>query len=113
MTKRPETTIFLILDACRADYLEPDKMPYLASLRDTSVHGGFVSPPGFAQRTTMFTGTYPDTSQNMSAFGYGPERSPFRWTRKLGPLMHLYQPRKVASPLRLAVKHASRILTKQ
>lgn len=109
--KPPRTTLLLILDACRADYIAPDTMPYLASLQANAMTGGFVSPPGFAQRTSMFTGTYPDTSQNFSAFGYNPEGSPFRWTRALGPLMHLYQPRLVMVPARAAVKRITKVAT--
>lgn len=105
------TTLLLILDACRADYITPETMPYLASLKQRSMTGGFVSPPGFAQRTSMFTGTYPDTSQNFSAFGYSPERSPFRWMRALGPLLHLYQPRLIMVPARAAVKRITKVAT--
>lgn len=109
--KPPRTTLLLILDACRADYLSPDTMPYLAGLKQASMTGGFVSPPGFAQRTCMFTGTYPDTSQNFSAFGYSPENSPFRWTKMLGPLMHAYQPRVFMIPARAAVKRITKMAT--
>jgi hypothetical protein len=71
------------------------------------------SPPGFTQRTTMFTGTYPDTSNAFSAFGYDPERSPFKWVGKLGPMNRLYQPRKIFFPFRLAVKRVSKWTSKQ
>lgn len=109
--KPARTTLLLILDACRSDYVAPDTMPYLASLRREAMTGGFVSPPGFAQRTSMFTGTYPDTSQNFSAFGYNPERSPFRWMRPFGPLLHLYQPRVFMVPARAAVKRVTKMVT--
>jgi predicted AlkP superfamily pyrophosphatase or phosphodiesterase len=82
-----ETTFLLILDACRRDY---------------------ITPPGFTQRTTMFTGTYPDTSNAFSAFGYDPDNSPFKWVGKLGPVARAYQPRKVMYPMRVAVKRISR-----
>ncbi|HWG89611.1 MAG TPA: alkaline phosphatase family protein [Candidatus Thermoplasmatota archaeon] len=103
-TTPPPTTLLLILDACRRDYLTPENAPFLSGLLKTGVSASIESPPGFTQRTTMFTGTYPDTSGNFQAFGYNPEASPFRWLRKLGPLNSLYQPRKVMFPARLAVK---------
>ncbi|HVL47299.1 MAG TPA: alkaline phosphatase family protein [Candidatus Thermoplasmatota archaeon] len=109
MTTTP--TFFLILDACRHDYITPETTPFLAALLERSRRGSLVSPAGFAQRTAMFTGTYPDKSGNFSAFGYGPENSPFGWLSKLGPLARWYRPRKVFFPVRLAIKHASRLIT--
>jgi hypothetical protein len=110
--KKPErTTFLLILDAFRADYITPNNTPYLAGLKKESTHGGFLSPPGFAQRTTMFTGTYPDTSGNFSAYGYDPENSPFTWVRSLGPLAKMYRGRLAMVPARAAVKRVTKMKT--
>lgn len=103
-----ETTFLLILDACRRDYITPENAPFLHSLMTRSLTASIESPPGFTQRTTMFTGTYPDTSNAFSAFGYDPANSPFRWVGKLGPMSRLYQARKIFFPFRVAVKHISR-----
>lgn len=103
-----ETTFLLILDACRRDYITPENAPFLHGLMQRSLTASIESPPGFTQRTTMFTGTYPDTSGAFSAFGYDPQRSPFKWVGKLGPLNRMYQPRKVLFPFRVAVKHVSK-----
>lgn len=103
-----ETTFLLILDACRRDYLTRENAPFLHSLMERSLTASIESPPGFTQRTTMFTGTYPDTSNAFSAFGYDPENSPFKWVGKLGPLAHGYQARKALFPFRLAVKKISK-----
>lgn len=103
-----ETTFLLILDACRRDYITPENAPFLHSLMQKGLTASIESPPGFTQRTTMFTGTYPDTSNAFSAFGYGPQNSPFKWVSKLGPLAHAYQPRKIMYPFRLAVKKISK-----
>ncbi len=103
-----ETTFLLILDACRRDYITPENAPFLHELMGESVTASIESPPGFTQRTTMFTGTYPDTSNAFSAFGYDPKNSPFRWISRMGPLAHLYRPRKLLFPARLAVKQISR-----
>ena len=107
------TTLLLILDACRRDYLTPENAPFLSGLLSQGVSASIESPPGFTQRTTMFTGTYPDTSGNFQAFGYNPDNSPFRWLKNLGPLNALYQPRKVMFPARLAVKKVSRWVSGQ
>lgn len=109
MPEKPkETTFLLILDACRRDYITPQNAPFLHGLMTGGLTASIESPPGFTQRTTMFTGTYPDTSNAFSAFGYDPEHSPFRWVGKLGPLAHVYQPRKVMYPMRMAVKRISK-----
>ena len=97
-----------ILDACRRDYLTEENAPFLHGLMQKGVTASIESPPGFTQRTTMFTGSYPDTSNAFSAFGYDPANSPFKWMRKLGPCAGLYRPRKGMFPFRLAVKRISR-----
>lgn len=108
-----ETTFLLILDACRRDYITAENAPFLHALMQRSLTASIESPPGFTQRTTMFTGTYPDTSNAFSAFGYDPANSPFRWVGNLGPLAHLYQARKIFFPLRVMVKHVSRWVSGQ
>ena len=96
-------TVFVILDAGRSDYVREDAMPFLHGLSRTGYRGSFESPPGFAQRTTMFSGRYPDTSGNFSQFVFAPERSPFDWVESLGPLGKLVRPRKVLAPTRWAI----------
>ena len=103
-----ETTFLLILDACRRDYVTAENAPFLHGLMQKGLTASIESPPGFTQRTTMFTGTYPDTSNAFSAFGYDPENSPFKWVSRMGPLAHLYRPRKIMFPARLAVKRISK-----
>ena len=102
-----EMTFVVALDGFRRDYLTPENAPFLHDLSKRSLTASMVPPPGFTPRTAMLTGAYPDTSNAFSAFGYDPERSPFRWVGKLGPVGHLYQPRKMFFPFRLAVKRVS------
>lgn len=101
-------TLFLVIDAGRADYVRPETMPFLHGLAQSGLSGSFWSPPGFAQRTAFFTGRYPDTSNNFSAFRFDPEHSPFRWVRRLGPLAGLVRPRRVFVPARWAIRRISR-----
>lgn len=108
MNQTTEPTFLLILDACRRDYITPENAPFLHGLMQKGLSASIESPPGFTQRTTMFTGTYPDTSNAFSAFGYDPGNSPFRWMQRMGPLVHMYRPRKILFPFRVAVKHVSR-----
>ncbi|MCA1813258.1 MAG: alkaline phosphatase family protein [Halobacteriales archaeon] len=102
------TSVFLIVDAGRQDYVRPDSMPFLHGLAQQSLTGSMVSPPGFAQRTAFFTGVHPDVSNNLSAYVYDPENSPFRWLRKLGPLPNVVKPYKAFVPARRAIKHITK-----
>ena len=106
MTKK--TTVFMVIDAGRADYIRPETMPFLHELATRSQRGSFVSPPGFAQRTAFFTGRYPDTSNNLSAFVFDPENSPFKWLKKFGPLTNVVRPYKVFVPARRAIRAISK-----
>lgn len=97
-------TVFIIMDAGRADYVRPDTMPFTHGLSQQCLQGSFESPPGFAQRTVLFSGRYPDTSGNFSQFVFNPEESPFKWVKSLGPLRSLVKPRKILFPARMAIQ---------
>jgi predicted AlkP superfamily pyrophosphatase or phosphodiesterase len=97
-------TVFIIMDAGRADYVRPETMPFVHGLASGSLQGSFESPPGFAQRTVLFSGRYPDTSGNFSQFVFDPEASPFTWVNALGPLRALVRPRKALYPARWAIQ---------
>lgn len=104
-------TVFVIMDAGRADYVSAESMPFLHGLREQATTGSFESPPGFAQRTVLFSGRYPDTSGNFSAFVFDPDQSPFKWVRGLGPLRHLVRPRKLMYPARLGIAGITKLAT--
>lgn len=104
-------TVFVIVDAGRADYVGPRTMPFVHGLSKDATTLRIESPPGFAQRTILFSGRYPDTSGNFSAFVFDPEGSPFKWVRNLGPLRHLVRPRKFLFPTRWAINKMTHIIT--
>lgn len=99
-----DTTILIVLDACRYDYINKKDTPYLCELAKKSITGKIKSPPGFAQRTSMFTGTYPDKSDMFSAFMYSPSTSPFKWIKKTKILYRTVTPRKIIYPLRVFIQ---------
>lgn len=105
-------TVFVIMDAGREDYVRADSMPFLHGLAKEAMTGSFESPPGFAQRTVLFSGRYPDTSGNFSAFVFDPDQSPFRWVRRLGPLGRAVRPRRVLFPARLGIERFTKWVTK-
>jgi len=97
-------TVFIIMDAGRSDYVRPETMPFAHGLATASLQGSFESPPGFAQRTVLFSGRYPDTSGNFSQFAFDPDNSPFKWVKGLGPLGKAVQPHKALFPARVAIQ---------
>jgi len=105
------TTVFIIMDAGRHDYVRADSMPFTHGLAQDAITGSFESPPGFAQRTVLFSGRYPDTSNNFSAFVFDPERSPFTWVKNLGPLGSMIKPRKVMVPARWGIARMTKWIT--
>jgi len=79
-----ETTIFLILDAFRHDYLDDDVTPTLSQLADDGAYGKKLkSTSGFTQRSGIFTGTHPDVHKNYTMFTYEPGQSPYSILRPL------------------------------
>lgn len=102
--KRKKTTVFIIMDAARSDYVSTESMPFIHGLSRQGITGSFESPPGFAQRTVLFSGRYPDTSGNFSQFVFDPANSPFQWVSKLGRVGNLLKPRKIMFPGRVAIQ---------
>jgi len=79
-----ETTIFLILDAFRHDYLDDEVTPTLSELADDGAYGEKLqSTSGFTQRSGIFTGTHPDVHKNYTMFTYEPRQSPYSVLRPL------------------------------
>jgi predicted AlkP superfamily pyrophosphatase or phosphodiesterase len=104
-------TVFIIMDAGRDDYVTPDSMPFVHGLAQDSRQAKFESPPGFAQRTVLFSGRYPDTSNNFSAFVFDPDNSPFQWVKKLGSAGSVVRARRMLYPLRWGIDKATKALT--
>lgn len=111
MNRKNHTTVLVIIDGGRHDYVRPDTMPFLDGLADTGARAALESPPGFAQNTVLFTGRYPDTSGRFSAFAYDPSSSPYRWTRCLGPLRSAILPHKAMVPARRTIDRVTKRLT--
>jgi len=79
-----KTTVFIILDAFRWDYLNEEDTPYLWRRASEGLHvRRVVSSTGFTQRAAMFTGAYPDRTDCFTMFCYDREGSPYRFLRPL------------------------------
>lgn len=85
-----QTTVLILLDAFRWDYLNAQDTPTLWSMRRRGVHIRRIRPSlGFCERTEILTGTYPSASGNFTAIGYAPLASPYR---SIHPLLRLLAP---------------------
>ena len=73
-----ETTVLILLDAFRWDYLDAQNTPNLWSMRERGLYVRRLRPSlGFCERTELLTGAYPVTTGNFTAIGYDPSGSPF------------------------------------
>jgi len=64
-----ETTIAILLDAFRWDYLNPVDTPYLWLLKDRGIWARkLFNPGGYCERSCFMTGAGPETTGNLFAF---------------------------------------------
>lgn len=70
--------VFLLLDAFRGDYINPVDTPCLHALSERGVFcRQLKSTAGFAQRTTVVTGTRGESHGNFAMYAFDAEHSPF------------------------------------
>jgi predicted AlkP superfamily pyrophosphatase or phosphodiesterase len=87
-----KTTIFIILDAFRWDYISEKNTPNLCKMAEDGIYvKKLITSAGFAERTPIFTGTYPDTSGYYTAFSYDPQNSPFKPIRPFSKILSILQ----------------------
>ena len=78
-----KSTLFLVADAIRSDYLNETDAPFLTSLISSSVYVKFLHPNfGFCERSEMFSGTRPDKNGYFTAITLDEARSPFGNVKK-------------------------------
>ncbi len=101
-------TVFVMLDACRHDYISKVRTPFMQSLAAT----GFFSPVrptfGFEPDAAYLAGLYPDQADGGAQFWYAPEESPFKAAKRMPAFLNRLPelPRKVIR--KLMVKAARR-----
>ncbi len=96
MPIKNKTTIFVILDAFRWDYLNETDTPFLNQLIPNSIYSKKLkSTAGFTQRSALFCGTYPDISNNFTMFKMQKQESPFNVPLFLRPFCKLIDSKKL------------------
>jgi hypothetical protein len=83
------STVLVLLDAFRWDYLSEEHTPFLWERSREGLHVRMVRPsPGYCERSEILTGRPPAVTGNFTAIGFDPERSPYRGMSGTG-LLHL------------------------
>jgi len=76
------TTLCILLDAFRWDYINEKNTPFLYALTKKGIYSRrLVSTAGFTQRSAVFSGTYCDTRNQLTAFIHDEKHSPFRFLK--------------------------------
>jgi len=89
VTEQP--TLFIVADAFRHDYINPENTPTLCALAKEGCYIRRLRPNfGFCERTEMFTGTRPDVNGFFTALTYDDENSAFRPIRREVLLLSLF-----------------------
>ena len=81
-------TVFVMLDACRPDYITKSVTPFLF---DLSSRGYFrpVKPTfGFEPDAAYLAGLYPDEADGGAQFWHAPDQSPFKFTRAMPKILN-------------------------
>ena len=81
---KKKKVILVLVDACRGDYITQDQTPFLFKLTQSNTYYKNLVPSfGFCERTEILVGLDPLQSDCFTAFGYSPEKSPYKSFRYL------------------------------
>lgn len=73
MSKHSKTTLVVLLDAFRWDYLDEEQTPFLWGLRSKSNYvEHLINTGGYCERSVFMTGASPDVTDNYFAMAYMP-----------------------------------------
>jgi len=71
-------TVFVMLDACRHDYISEIRTPFLNGRASTGFFGLVRPTFGFEPDAAYLAGLYPDQADGGAQFWYAPDQSPFK-----------------------------------
>ncbi len=89
--KSPRLGYVILLDALRHDFIDPDRTPFLASLKQRARSATVIETFAFQTRPSYFAGLEPEESNICHLFEFNPEASPFVFLRPLAPLANLVE----------------------
>jgi len=76
-------TVFVMLDACRPDYINKETTPFLHDLAFNGFSGPVKPTFGFEPDAAYLAGLFPDEADGGAQFWRKPDESPFEFTRWL------------------------------
>jgi len=76
-------TIFVMLDACRPDYINKKTTPFMHDLASNGFSGPVKPTFGFEPDAAYLAGQYPDQADGGAQFWHASDKSPFKFTRLL------------------------------
>ena len=78
------TVLFILLDAFNCDYISESNTPFIWDLCQSNIYVKKIRPSfGFCERSEIFTGCYPDETNNFTAIGFNQDQSPFVILKKI------------------------------
>lgn len=87
--KDQKTTLLILVDAFRWDYVNAEDTPFLWELANKNIYVKKLKPGfGFCERSEIFAGSRSDRTNNFTAIGYNPLESPFRNLRGLASFLN-------------------------
>ncbi len=90
---RDKGVLFVLLDAFRWDYINPEDSPTIHKLTQKSVYvKKIVSSSGFTQRSAIFMGADSKTHGNYAMYIRDPKTSPFKLLWPFTPILRLIKP---------------------
>lgn len=77
--KNNKTTIFILVDALRHDYINEKDSPFLYKMSNKGLMLRKIKPvAGYGQRAALCTGAYPDKTNTFTMLTYDPNSSPYK-----------------------------------
>ena len=74
-----KTTLVILADCLRHDYVNKNDSPFLCSLAEKGIKGNLIESFGFQQLPAIFAGLHPEGSESGHAlYIYDPKNSPFK-----------------------------------
>jgi len=73
-------TVFVMLDACRPDYISKQTTPFMHDLASRGFSGPVKPTFGFEPDAAYLAGQYPDEADGGAQFWHMPDASPFKFT---------------------------------
>lgn len=108
--KSPRIGYAILLDALRHDFIDSERTPFLASLKERARSATVIETFAFQTRPAYFAGLEPEESNICHLFEYNPEASPFSFLRSCTPLTSLVEALGAGGICRKVIRRIARAI---